>query len=473
MSGVCLRLGSPSPESRSSAVVSLLSHARTPKVPYSEQKRSLSAALLDDARFASNGELLQTMEKGVMYPVVHLLELPGPFAPLDDQLLGQDYFGDHFALQQGIYEEIRQHVLDDQKHYTRPNERSTAYILAGFKVLDGTFRDVMEDNWKDWTGARSLYINLNPEFGLHRFSLFRRTCPSADFATFSYVMLVECRSVSADNAVGLLDFVQRFRSHRMSGYLSVYAVRHLGLESYSSSRMGLPLNVNARSDWWKVVQDAVASSSAGSTSDLSSTSESTSSEDRLPALKSSYQAARVANLPAQSQLPAVEETRRLVNAGRRLQQGGSPMTPIYENQQGYRTPSELGTTIISRSASSGDSTNGLGETDLSYSVGDSSVLSSTVGSGSDMEMEASGWDPRPSKGSVRRVWFEDCCLLEDVIAQAAERCSQQHADRRETRGTSSRSGAAKAKEYLELDEMLRNLQCVSVAPQQSVRRKLW
>ncbi|EEC19416.1 conserved hypothetical protein [Ixodes scapularis] len=447
MSGVCLRLGSPSPESRSSAVVSLLSHARTPKVPYSEQKRSLSAALLDDARFASNGELLQTMEKGVMYPVVHLLELPGPFAPLDDQLLGQDYFGDHFALQQGIYEEIRQHVLYDQKHYTRPNERNTAYILAGFKVLDGTFRDVMEDNWKDWTGARSLYINLNQEFGLHRFSLFRRTCPSADFATFSYVMLVECRSVSADNAVGLLDFVQRFRSHRMSGYLSVYAVRHLGLESYSSS-------------------------SAGSTSDLSSTSESTSSEDRLPAPKSSYQAARVANLPVLSQLPAVEETRRLVNAGRRWQQG-SPMTPIYENQPGYRTPSELGTTIISRSASSNDSTNGLGETDLSYSVGDSSVLSSTVGSGSDMEMEASGWDPRPSKGSVRRVWFEDCCLLEDVIAQAAERCSQQHVDRCETRGTSSRSVAARAKEYHELDEMLRNLQCVSVAPQQSVRRKLW
>ncbi|KAK8756339.1 hypothetical protein V5799_000956 [Amblyomma americanum] len=135
-------LGRPSPDSQSSAVISLLSHSRTLKVPYGEQKRMLAQALLADSHFADSGELLQTMEKG------------------------------------GIYEEIRQHLPYGRSPYARPDERRTAYIVAGFKVLEATFRDVMENNWKDWTGARSIYINLALEFGLHRFSLYRRSQPS-------------------------------------------------------------------------------------------------------------------------------------------------------------------------------------------------------------------------------------------------------------------------------------------------------
>ncbi|CAN7947258.1 unnamed protein product, partial [Ixodes hexagonus] len=387
----------------------------------------------------------------VLHPVVHLVELPGPFAPLDDQLLGQDYFGEHFTLHQGIYDEIRQQVVEGHP-YVRPSERRTAYILAGFRVLDGTFRDVMEDSWKDWTGARSLYLNLARDFGLHRFSLYRRRRPAPD--AFSYLLLVECRAVGQDNALALLDFVQRFRSHRMSGYLSVYGVRHLGLESYRSSRLGVPLDVNARSDWWKEVQDATAAGSAGSSSDLSTTSGSTGSEDR---------ACRSA--PSPCQLTAVEVTPRLGNAGRRWQLA-CPATPVCKNPDG-----ESGATSTASRSMSDGSTNGLSETDLSYSVGDSSAASSAVGSGSDAELEGPDWDAavRPAKTAVRRVWFRDSCLLEDVIAQAAER------GRGETRGrcVAATGGRTLAKEYLELNEMLENLQCVSVAPRQSVRRKLW
>ncbi|KAL1433651.1 hypothetical protein MTO96_012475 [Rhipicephalus appendiculatus] len=205
-------LGRPSPESQSSAVISLLSHARTLRVPYGEQKRMLAQALLGDPHFAESGELLQTMEKGVMYPVIHLYELPGPFVPMEDRLLGHDRLGPEYVLHQGIYEEIRQHLPYGRSAYASPDDRRTAYIVAGFKVLEATFRDVMENSWKDWTGARAIYINLAHEFGLHRFSLYRRSQPTSDFSTFSYVLLIECRTVTADNALRLLDFVQRFRS---------------------------------------------------------------------------------------------------------------------------------------------------------------------------------------------------------------------------------------------------------------------
>lgn len=468
-------LGRPSPDSQSSAVISLLSHARTLRVPYGEQKRMLAQALLADPHFAETGELLQTMEKGVLYPVVHLYELPGPFVPMDDQLLGQDRLGPDYVLHQGIYEEIRQHLPYGPSPYAPADERRTAYIVAGFKVLDATFRDVMENSWKDWTGARSLYINLAHEFGLHRFSLYRRSRPRNDFSTFSYVLLVECRAVTSENALRLLDFVQRFRSHRMSGYLSVYNSRHLALESYSRDAVLFSPSLHGGSDWWKQVQDAVATNSNGSTSDLSSTSESTSSDDNPRShavLRSSaaVSSARMQPMPAVEIVPTTTAKRFVTGSSAphpsHHGRNGTTMTPIYENLTGRPCSSRSphgGTT-------SNGSTNGLAETDLSYSIEDTSSGTNNVESGSD-ESDAR---PRSSRSTMRRVWFEDC-VLDNVIAQAAER---------DVHGTAAAAAPSAreaeerslAKEYLALDEMLRNLQCADVPPEpakQSVRRKLW
>lgn len=473
-SGAGMSLGCPSPESRSSAVISLLSPSRTLKIPYSEQKRKLAGVLLDHEHFSSTGELLMTFEKGVMFPVVHLLELPGPFVARKEHLLGNDFLGADFVLHQGIYEEIRQHLPGQSSRYHTPSQTNTAYIVAGFKVLDCTFRDVLENNWKDWTGARALYINLTDEFGLHRFSLYRRSFPRTDFATFSYVLLVECRTVTQENTVKLLDFVQRFRSHRMIGYLSVYGARHLGIESYASTSLNLSLNGNVRSNWWKEVQDAVASGSTGSTSDLSCSSESATSEEH-PSRGTATNAPSV-DSQSRSQLTPVEvisatSPPRVPNgcgAYPRRWNGsgvtGAIMAPIYENHVGNGDVEHHSNTLST--GTSNGSTYGLGDTDLSYSIEDSSVVSS-VGSGS---------DPEPSlfsKTGVRRVWFEDCDL-EDVIRQASERCDGQGkppnspvVDASETRRRSL------AKEYKELDEMLRNLQCTTVPEKQPVRRKLW
>ncbi|KAH6924874.1 hypothetical protein HPB50_025772 [Hyalomma asiaticum] len=485
-------LGRPSPESQSGAVISLLSHARTLRVPYGEQKRMLAQALLGDPHFAESGELLQTMEKGVMYPVIHLYELPGPFMPMEDRLLGHDRLGPDYVLHQGIYEEIRQHLPYGRSAYASPDDRRTAYIVAGFKVLEATFRDVMENSWKDWTGARAIYINLAHEFGLHRFSLYRRSQPTNDFSTFSYVLLIECRTVTSDNALRLLDFVQRFRSSRMSGYLSVYSARHLGLESYARGGPELlVLSPGSPSDWWKQVQDAVATSSNGSTSDLSSTtSESTSSDEhprprnttvtaavRCPTAPSSMSHRPTTTQPLTAvEVVATQETPlcyvdkvnviTLPGGGNhrnhRSNKCGSGMTPIYENLVGSarRYDSETHSSHSSRSqrsgrvSTNGSSTNGLGETDLSYSLEEESS-STNAGSGSDDVDSSDQRRPRSSRSStMRRVWFEDSAMLDDVIAQAAER-EESRPPKVEQQDDAERRSLAK--EYLALDEMLRNL----------------
>jgi hypothetical protein len=81
----------------------------------------------------------------------------------------------------------------------------------------------MVDSWKDWTGARSIYLNLPDELGLSRISFFHRETPE-DQRLFMYVVLVECRGAGTpERACRLLDFTQRLRVERMAGYVSVYA----------------------------------------------------------------------------------------------------------------------------------------------------------------------------------------------------------------------------------------------------------
>lgn len=108
----------------------------------------------------------------------------------------------------------------------------------GFKTLDDTFSDVLEDSWKDWTGTRLIYMSLSDEFGVSKFTFYRRQQPK-DLDVFMYVVTVECDNVTARNKIKLLDFVQRLRVERMIGYLSVYRVTERKPPSTASLINGL------------------------------------------------------------------------------------------------------------------------------------------------------------------------------------------------------------------------------------------
>jgi len=99
----------------------------------------------------------------------------------------------------------------------------------------------MVDSWKDWTGARSIYLNLPDELGLSRISFFHRETPE-DVRLFMYVVLVECRAGTPERACRLLDFTQRLRVERMAGYVSVYApLRRSALESSAAATVLPPV----------------------------------------------------------------------------------------------------------------------------------------------------------------------------------------------------------------------------------------
>ena len=46
-----------------------------------------------------------------------------------------------------------------------------AFIVLGFKTLDTTFSEVLEATWRDWTGARAIYLRLHNQFDLSKYVL--------------------------------------------------------------------------------------------------------------------------------------------------------------------------------------------------------------------------------------------------------------------------------------------------------------
>lgn len=203
-------------------VFSFINPSTSVRASYATQKKSLTNAL-QRHRWFEEGSVLDTMEKGVMYPIIHFAELypngnKPPVSLQDPLALGQDY-----TLQQGVYSEIKYSSPGNFRKHVDPGGDGVhkACIFMGFKKLDSHFSEVLEDSWKDWTGARLIYMNLSDEFGLSRLSFYRRVAPK-DADMFMYIMMVECDSVNAKNRIRLLDFVQRLRVERMMGYLSVY-----------------------------------------------------------------------------------------------------------------------------------------------------------------------------------------------------------------------------------------------------------
>lgn len=188
------------------------------KVNYKEQQAVLRKAL---RAHLPKGLLLETREKGVLFPVVHFKE--EPFA-LQKTTFNEELSTD-IALHQGVYREVRCITPEDQltNWSPSPSPHHKGYIVLGFKSLDNSFNKVMVDSWKDWTGARYIYMYLPDVLGLSKITFYHREAPDS-LDMFMYIVLVECNTITTpERQMILLDFAQRMRVERMSGYVSVYA----------------------------------------------------------------------------------------------------------------------------------------------------------------------------------------------------------------------------------------------------------
>ena len=64
-----------------------------------------------------------------------------------------------------MYEEVKR-IEPDFAFGPRDNIDHRAFILLGFKTLDTGFSEVLEATWRDWTGARAMYLKMHNDFDL-------------------------------------------------------------------------------------------------------------------------------------------------------------------------------------------------------------------------------------------------------------------------------------------------------------------
>lgn len=249
------------------------------KITYREQQARLRRSVARH-KDLQDGVVLDTMEKGVNFPVIHVNFRPrlirhsksahgalhssaatakeGHSAAAEDEiskakgnakaetaaagavivtgkncrLLKEDALGSGVHTQQGLYEELRR-IEPDVAFCPRDNVDQRAFIVLGFKTLDTTFSEVLEATWRDWTGARAIYLRLHNQFDLSKIVFYRRVSPRTNLDMFTYIVCVECWNVNNSNLIHMLDFVQRMRVERLNGYISLY--RDLGLEEEDSN----------------------------------------------------------------------------------------------------------------------------------------------------------------------------------------------------------------------------------------------
>lgn len=56
----------------------------------------------------------------------------------------------------------------------------------------------MIEAWKDWTGARHIYLHIPYDLGLQRISLFKKIAPNS-MNSFTYVVIAECLNVNTED----------------------------------------------------------------------------------------------------------------------------------------------------------------------------------------------------------------------------------------------------------------------------------
>jgi len=205
-------------------------HTDKPRLSYREQQSDLRRRL-GRVHELRNAHLLDTLERGVLYPVLSIDWNPGKDAAARLQENGkEDQFGSDLYVLQGMYEEVRR---IEPVTGRLDNHLPRSYIVLGFKSLEWSISSVLEKTWRDWTGARSIYMNLHSEFDLVNIIFYHRLVPKCQLELFMYVVVVELAGVTSDNLLRLLDFVQRTRVERMNGYISLY--RDMGIVDNDSN----------------------------------------------------------------------------------------------------------------------------------------------------------------------------------------------------------------------------------------------
>ena len=102
----------------------------------------------------------------------------------------------------------------------QPEERR--YVILAYKTLEDNSNLGLETSWKRWTGATELVAGLSTMYKISNVQFLKGL--SITPCAFQYIVVVEIfmdqKLKQTDNYA--LDFLQKFRIKRMSGYLALY-----------------------------------------------------------------------------------------------------------------------------------------------------------------------------------------------------------------------------------------------------------
>ena len=99
-------------------------------------------------------------------------------------------------------------------------DNKNRYIIVAFKVLDDDKTSVLDHSWKDWTGAKEIVAKISSVYDITSVACFKGVNIVPDI--FKYFVLIKVNLYAGQNDTKLLDFMQKFRMKRMSGYAAVY-----------------------------------------------------------------------------------------------------------------------------------------------------------------------------------------------------------------------------------------------------------
>lgn len=135
-------------------------------------------------------------------------------------------------VEQAIYRKIDTisvPVISDDADDTNAHVRC---IVIGFKHIQAFTIETFEENWKEMSGIRSVYLEASSSLGLSEINLFKRVSstrmkqgdpPYRDMSTFSHIVSITFNSACGKEEMYLLDLLHRLRL-RMLGFTSVYSL---------------------------------------------------------------------------------------------------------------------------------------------------------------------------------------------------------------------------------------------------------
>ena len=131
---------------------------------------------------------------------------------------------DYFVTQEKIVSRLPHNkepvCSTEMETYVGTEERR--YVILAYKTLEDNSNLGLETSWKQWTGATELVAGLSTMYKISNVQFLKGL--SITPCAFQYIVVVEIfmdqKLKQTDNYA--LDFLQKFRIKRMSGYLALY-----------------------------------------------------------------------------------------------------------------------------------------------------------------------------------------------------------------------------------------------------------